>query len=140
MGCCYSLLSTEDRKLIAILKYYDVFSSSQFLKMKAALAYKKAYILDENGKRKLTLPRLVNLNNILTDRFYNKVNNFTYFKPIWFMENRTLEERTVNYHDSLLNTIKLYNIDCIGEENFFEDLMDIFLYCETLTCKILFFK
>ena len=96
--------------------------------------------MDENGKRKLTLPSLVNLNNILTDGFYNKNNNFTYFKLIWFMENRTLEERTVNYHDSLLNTIKLYNIDCIGEENFFEDSMDIFLYCKTLTCKILFFK
>ena len=51
MGCCYSLLLTEDRKLIAILKHYDVFDSSQFLKMKAALAYKKAYILDENGKK-----------------------------------------------------------------------------------------
>ena len=108
--------------------------------MKTALAYKKAYILDKNGKKKLTLASLGNLNNILTDGFYNKVNNFTYFKPIWFMENRTLEERTVNYHDSLLNTIELYNIDCISEENFFEDLVDISLYCKTLTCKILFFK
>ena len=73
MGCLYSMYSVEDRKILSILKRYEQPKKSRFLKIKEALGYRNDNILTADGDRKLTMQKLICLNDILNDGFYTKV-------------------------------------------------------------------
>ena len=135
MGCYYSIYSIEDRKLIAILKHLNFAAKSYFLKTKEALRFKNKYILDSNGNRNLTIQSLVCLNDIINGGFYQRINKFSYFEPIWYVK----KTEAFSEDQSLQNIIKLYNFYCITEQKFLEELSHIFLSGCNLTSKILFF-
>ena len=59
MGCLYSIYSTEDKRLISILKHYNCSTKSQFLKIKEALRYRNEHIITPNGKRNLSFQTLI---------------------------------------------------------------------------------
>ena len=115
MGCLYSTYSTEDKKLILILKHLDSATKAQFLKLKEALRYRNDHIIASNGKRNLTIQKLVCLNDIINGGFYPRVNSYSFYKPIWYM---TKNSNIFSDNEALEYCVCQYNSNDISEALF----------------------
>ena len=104
--------------------------------MMAAIAYKKAHIIDENGNKRLKLRYLVTLNNIITDDFNQKIKKYTFVQPIWYSEPVVICQQ----FDRVRDLVERFNIDIISQKDFINVFLDIdpFTYGNDLTCKVLF--
>ena len=135
MGCLYSIYSTEDRKLISILKRYDQPTKSRFLKIKEALNYRNDHMITPNGDRNLSFQKLICLNDILNGGFYTKINRYSFYEPAWYRkENINMPE-----DNTVQNCIELFNINCISQEDFLSEIKPHLLIACGLTTAILFF-
>ena len=137
MGYLYSLFSTEGRKLIHILNQDHSFSEHNFRKLKAAVAHKKAHIVDEYGNKKLKNRKLVALNDVISDGFNQKISCYNFIEPYWY-----LNPAVDNFHhfDRVRDLVDSYNLDIISEKEFLNSFMDLnpFIFGNKLTCKISF--
>ena len=136
MGCLYSMYSVEDRKILSILKRYEQPKKSCFLKIKEALGYRNDNILTADGDRKLTMQKLICLNDILNDGFYTKINRYSFYQPTWYRD----ENIKVPENSNLQDCIELFNIRCISEDRFLSEIKQYLLSACGLTAAILFFE
>ena len=134
MGCLYSIYSTEDKRLISILKHYNRSTKSQFLKIKEALRYRNEHIITPNGKRNLSFQTLVCLNDILNGGFYTKINSYSFYEPTWYKK-----ENIIPKDDNLKNCIELFNVNFISQKDFLSEIKPHLLIACGLTMAILFF-
>ena len=116
MGCLYSTYSTEDKKLILILKHLDCATKAQFLKLKEALRYRNDHIIASKGERNLTIQKLVCLNDIINGGFYTRVNSYSFYEPIWYM---TKNSNIFSDNEALEYCVCQYNSNDISEALFF---------------------
>ena len=136
MGCLYSTYSTEDKKLILILKHLDCATKAQFLKLKEALRYRNDQIIASNGERNLTTQKLVCLNDIINGGFYTRVNSYSFYEPIWYI---TKNSNIFSDNEALEYCVCQYNSNDILEVLFFEKIKPVLLIGCRLMASILFF-
>ena len=136
MGCFFSIYTTEEKKLISILKHLDCATKAQFLKLKEALRYRNDQIIESNGERNLTIQKLVCLNDIINGGFYTRINSYSFYEPIWYI---TKNSDIFSDKEALEYCVCQYNLNDITEARFFEEIKLVFLIGCRLTASILFF-
>ena len=136
MGCLFSIYTTEEKKLISILKHLDYATKAQFLKLKEALRYRNDQIIESNGERKLTIRKLVCLNDIINGGFYTRINSYSFYEPICYI---TKNSDIFSDKEALEYCVCQYNLNDITEALFFEEIKLDFLIGCRLTASILFF-
>ena len=136
IGCLFGIYSTEEKRLIAILKHLDCATKAQFLKLKEALRYRNDHILDSEGKRQLTIQKLVCLNDIINGCFYTQINKYSFYEPIWTHKKNS---NISSDKQGLEQCVRLYNFYTITEERLLEEIIPVFLIGCRLKSKILFF-
>ena len=138
MECLYSMYSIEDRKIISILKRYEQPAKSRFLKIKEALNYRNDHIITAEGNRSLSIQKLICLNDILNDGFYTKINRYSFYEPTWYRK-ENIVNLPVPEINNLQNSIELFNISCISQEDFLSEIKPHLISACGLTAAILFF-